>query len=165
MITIVIGEDLLEAMDVDLLMTTVVAGVAMTIVAGTTTGLPEEDLADVHTLTMIPIMINMDLRDHGVIHMDLLAEGVAHRRTFVVAAVAVIATEGTKTFLEFHSWFATLAHKLRTTILAKHLDASVTFVMCTFREITTHSKRKDLPLLNTQIPNVSIFVYGAHILL
>jgi len=153
MITITTGEDLQEATGVDLPMTTVVDGVAMTTVAVTTTGLPEEGLADAHLLAMIPITTNMDLRGHGVIQMDLPAEGVVHRQTFVAAAVAEIATEGTKTLREFHYWFATLDRKLLTTISPKHLDASVTFVMCTFRETTTHSKLKGLLLSNTRIPS------------
>lgn len=151
-ITIATGEDLLVATDADLPMTTVVG--TMIVVAVTITDLLEEDLAVARLLATI-ITINMDLRvQEVVIHMAHPAEEVARRQT-IAAEVAAIAA-GMKIFQEFRSWFATLVHTSPTTTLARLSDASVTSVMCTFRGITTRSKRRVLPLLNMQILIVSL---------
>ena len=150
--TTTIAEDLLAAMVADLVMTTVVE--AMTTGVEMTMDLLEEDPVVAHPSTILT-MINMDLQaDEAGISMVHHAGGVAHHQTFVEEVVA-IATVGTRAFREYRSWFATLAPTLPTTTLGRRLDASVMFETFTFPEITTRSKRKDLLLSNTPIPNVS----------
>lgn len=148
--TIATEEDLPEDTGADLQMITAAAVEATTTAVVMTMGLPEE-APIAHLLMTIRTTIDMDLRAHGAaIPMGHPAEGVAHRRIHVME-VDVIATAGTRAFREYHFWFATLAPTSPTTTSARHLDASVTFVMCISRGIITRSKQKALPLSNTPI--------------
>ena len=143
--TIVIGEDPLAVTGADLPMTTAVGGTTIE-GAATITVLRGEVPAAAHLPTTIRTMIPTDPLAHGVaIPTAHPAVGADPRSTFAAAVVAAIATAGTRAFPGSLYWFETSAHTSPVTILARHLDALVTFVMCTSQGITIRSRRRALP--------------------